>query len=228
MRTLLWWLGLGALLVLLAQISGVRAQNPNGLDSAQRVQDACVEAGRVPGPYGCVERSNGPVGDSNSWKLFRQTSGYVQFGVGIKPPSFVIDANGPTTTTNPYITIYPDGTVKYDRNYTPDVAAAFIILLQPVLAGEACVPSPYGCVERSNGPTPDLRIQPSGGLSVGFPDPSSWLSNEQPSIAISAGKTYVTLRPDGTIIYGKGYTPDAAAKAFWDAVGIERKARSCP
>lgn len=106
MRTLLWWLGLGALLILLAQISGVRAQ------------DACV-----PSPYGCVERSNGPVGDSNSWKLFGQTSGYVQFDVGIKPPSFVIDANGPTTTTNPYITIYPDGTVKYDRNYTPDVAA---------------------------------------------------------------------------------------------------------
>lgn len=46
-----------------------------------------------------------------------------------------------------------------------------------------------------------------------------------PSLTINVGKTHVTIQPDGTIIYGEGYTPDAAAKAFWDAVGLERKER---
>ncbi len=47
----------------------------------------------------------------------------------------------------------------------------------------------------------------------------------QSSMSIQVGKTYVTIKPDGTIVYGEGYTPDAAAKAFWDAVGLERKER---
>lgn len=37
----------------------------------------------------------------------------------------------------------------------------------------------------------------------------------------------VTIYPDGSIEYGKGYTPSDAAKVFWDQVGIERKARNC-
>ena len=48
---------------------------------------------------------------------------------------------------------------------------------------------------------------------------------QNPSMRISVGKTYVTIKPDGTIVYGEGYTPDAAAKAFWDAIGLERKER---
>ena len=47
------------------------------------------------------------------------------------------------------------------------------------------------------------------------------------SFSISVGETVVVIRPDGTIEYGKGYKPDEAAKAFWDAVGVERKARNC-
>ena len=39
-------------------------------------------------------------------------------------------------------------------------------------------------------------------------------------------KALVTIRPDGSIEYGEGYTPDAAAKALWDAVGLERKCRA--
>lgn len=35
----------------------------------------------------------------------------------------------------------------------------------------------------------------------------------------------VTIRTDGTIECGKDYVPDAAARAFWDAVGLERKER---
>ena len=37
----------------------------------------------------------------------------------------------------------------------------------------------------------------------------------------------VTIHPDGSIEYGENYKPDEAAKAFWDAVGVERKARNC-
>jgi hypothetical protein len=36
----------------------------------------------------------------------------------------------------------------------------------------------------------------------------------------------VIIKPDGSIEYGEGYSPDAAAKAFWDAIGLERKARN--
>jgi len=43
---------------------------------------------------------------------------------------------------------------------------------------------------------------------------------------IFSGKTLVTIKPDGEIVYGEGYTPDAAAKAFWDALGYERKRRA--
>lgn len=47
------------------------------------------------------------------------------------------------------------------------------------------------------------------------------------AITIQAGSrgAMVTIQPDGSIEYGQGYTPDAAAKIFWDAVGLERKNR---
>lgn len=41
----------------------------------------------------------------------------------------------------------------------------------------------------------------------------------------ASNKIIVTIRPDGTIEYGEGYTPDDAARALWDAVGLERKQR---
>lgn len=54
-----------------------------------------------------------------------------------------------------------------------------------------------------------------------------WIPSNPLSIVISSGNVLVTIKPDGTIEYGKDYTPDAAAKAFWNAVLIERKARNC-
>src|SRR5271155_1109670 len=47
----------------------------------------------------------------------------------------------------------------------------------------------------------------------------------QPSLSFPSA--HVTILSYGTIEYGEGYTPDAAAKAFWDAVVVERKARNC-
>lgn len=46
--------------------------------------------------------------------------------------------------------------------------------------------------------------------------------NPNPSLTIG---NLVTIKSDGTIICHEGYTPDAAAKAFWDAMGLERKER---
>lgn len=54
-----------------------------------------------------------------------------------------------------------------------------------------------------------------------------WIPSDPLSIVISSGNMLVTIHPDGTIEYGKDYTPDDAAKASWDAVSIERKARNC-
>jgi hypothetical protein len=62
------------------------------------------------------------------------------------------------------------------------------------------------------------------GASV-FSGGSVLIFDPNPSFTFCAGKTQVTIKPDGTIIYGEGYTPDEAARAFWDAVGLERKER---
>jgi hypothetical protein len=37
-------------------------------------------------------------------------------------------------------------------------------------------------------------------------------------IVFSEPETFVIVHPDGTLEYGPGYTPDAAAKAFWEAI----------
>lgn len=34
----------------------------------------------------------------------------------------------------------------------------------------------------------------------------------------SGGSSFVSVGTDGHVTYGPGYTPDVAAKAFWDAV----------
>jgi hypothetical protein len=75
--------------------------------------------------------------------------------------------------------------------------------------------------------TDDYATSPwiyNGAVGLSFVDP-------RPSLWISTGpspEAYVAINPDGDVKYGKDYTPDAAAKAFWDAVGVERKARNCP
>ena len=42
------------------------------------------------------------------------------------------------------------------------------------------------------------------------------------NMMITGDKWAVTIHPDGTIEYGKGYTPDAAAKIFWEAMATYR------
>lgn len=47
------------------------------------------------------------------------------------------------------------------------------------------------------------------------------------TIAGADGAPLVTIRPTGELEYGPGYTPDEAARAFWDALRYLAPAR-CP
>lgn len=42
------------------------------------------------------------------------------------------------------------------------------------------------------------------------------------TICLNGTQPMVTIRPNGTIEYGANYTPDAAAKILWEAVGFRR------
>lgn len=44
---------------------------------------------------------------------------------------------------------------------------------------------------------------------------------------VGADGPLVTIHPDGTLDYGPGYTPDEAARSFWDAMRHYMPAR-CP
>lgn len=48
--------------------------------------------------------------------------------------------------------------------------------------------------------------------------------NSKPSIMIS---DMVTIRPDGTIEFGKDYNPNDAAREFWKAIGIAKPDKDC-
>lgn len=57
---------------------------------------------------------------------------------------------------------------------------------------------------------------------------------EGPKLVFPAAETFffragpnamVTITPEGKVTYGEGYTPDAAARAFWEAVGQARCAK---
>lgn len=64
---------------------------------------------------------------------------------------------------------------------------------------------------------------------TGTPQPGHWMgSPATKSLTFSKDmQTMVTIKADGTVVYGEGYKPDDIAKALWDAVGVERKARNC-
>lgn len=38
------------------------------------------------------------------------------------------------------------------------------------------------------------------------------------TICTEGGKLLVTIKPDGSLVYGDSYTPDGAARAFWGAL----------
>lgn len=45
------------------------------------------------------------------------------------------------------------------------------------------------------------------------------------SIYGEQGRLMVTVKRDGTLAYGEGYTPDAAARLFWEALALAGWAR---
>lgn len=44
-------------------------------------------------------------------------------------------------------------------------------------------------------------------------------------INLGKPKAYVTIKADGTVIYGDDYDPDATAKAFWENLGERRNCK---
>jgi hypothetical protein len=76
------------------------------------------------------------------------------------------------------------------------------------------------------------HAEPAAALTVPADATSSWAVAEPaaPTIAILGedGRTpLVTIHPNGTLEYGPDYTPDEAARAFWDALAGHYPAR-CP
>lgn len=76
--------------------------------------------------------------------------------------------------------------------------------------------------------TNNTGILSQGGVTTAEPPfptfSTSGLMFQPSSFMFSNGKTLVSISADGKVIYGEGYTPDDAARAFWDAVG---RARQC-
>lgn len=60
-------------------------------------------------------------------------------------------------------------------------------------------------------------------LSLPVGDVEKYVVNFPPpviSISGGDGAWLVKIHPDGTLEYGPGYTPDEAARSFWDAMRI--------
>jgi hypothetical protein len=62
-----------------------------------------------------------------------------------------------------------------------------------------------------------------GDMNLTPPEPPAVLA-----IHDGRGNTLVQLRPDGSIEYGLGYEPDAAAQLFWQAMAFHFPGRKCP
>jgi hypothetical protein len=104
------------------------------------------------------------------------------------------------------------------------IAMAALISL-PALAGE----DPKPLFEPNNGHTFSAGATKIV-ISETHTDPNTWMgpvvSFHPPienilKIADANNNAIVMLKYDGTIIYGKNYRPNAAAKAFWKAMSAE-------
>lgn len=65
------------------------------------------------------------------------------------------------------------------------------------------------------GPRPEL-IEARLVREFGLPHPGAL------TIATNKGEVIVRIAPDGTVAYGEGYTPDAAAEEFWTTMALKR------
>lgn len=74
------------------------------------------------------------------------------------------------------------------------------------------------------------RYQPGNDyFKVGPDNKPSWTTVVAPigDLNIYLGKpgAYVTIKKDGTVIYGDDYDPDVMAKAFWENLGERRNCK---
>ena len=70
-------------------------------------------------------------------------------------------------------------------------------------------------------PMAPLMFSPSATAQTFVPNGLAYL--RLAALSISAGGAVITIKADGTVEYSRDYTPDEAARAFWEAV-----ARSTP
>lgn len=73
------------------------------------------------------------------------------------------------------------------------------------------------------------EYQPSNDYFKVGPSSTITFINPYPrgDLKINMGKpgSYVTIKADGTIIYGDDYNPDVMAKAFWESLGERRNCK---
>lgn len=80
-----------------------------------------------------------------------------------------------------------------------------------------------------NDETPRSEVHPLCSLPVTDLTTGYSIAMPPPNIIINGadGTPLVTIHPDGALDYGPGYSPDKAARAFWDALRHLAPAR-CP
>lgn len=63
--------------------------------------------------------------------------------------------------------------------------------------------------------------KPDTASSAGIKFSSDLKLWEPKSLTIQAGKTYITIKPDGIVELGKDVSLDEATRMFWDKVGVQ-------
>jgi hypothetical protein len=66
----------------------------------------------------------------------------------------------------------------------------------------------------------DDRFITGGTFTIGEPQPTDPLLTINGKGDVGFTKPLITIRNDGVLIYGEGYEPDAAARAFWEAMAL--------
>ena len=88
------------------------------------------------------------------------------------------------------------------------IAVALLMMLCGAVAQRITQPAKQEKAQPAN-----LQSTGTGTLTVFNPQPGNF------TLFGLNGKVLVTIHLDGTIEYGKDYTPDKAAKVFWEALG---------
>lgn len=89
--------------------------------------------------------------------------------------------------------------------------------------------TPVRCPHTSTASAPPIDLGASFVVDSNVPSNVIEFRRQPPNIVILSedGHPLVTIKPNGELKYGPGYTPDEAARCFWDALRYLAPAR-CP